>query len=68
MNHVEEKYGGWIFWDETWADYHGPFKTEEGANEALQIYCKTYLDNVHPREPNIEEMKRWKELLIDKDN
>ncbi len=32
---------GWYFWDETWADYHGPFATELEARESLKNYCET---------------------------
>lgn len=40
---VEQDTDGWYFWDETWADRHGPFDSEEKAREALDHYCKTYL-------------------------
>lgn len=33
------KDGEWHFWDETWADSHGPFATEKEAREALAKYC-----------------------------
>ena len=36
--------GGWIFWDETWTDYHGPFTTRSQAEELLNVYCRTYLE------------------------
>lgn len=58
-----EDLNGWIFWDETWADYHGPFKTEVGCREALTIYCNSYLGE-YPRKITEEELKRWKELKI----
>lgn len=35
--------GGWIFWDETWSEYHGPFKTKADANRAFAYYCEHYL-------------------------
>jgi len=31
---------GWYFWDETWADYHGPFSTRDEAEDALIEYAK----------------------------
>jgi hypothetical protein len=34
----EEK--GWIFWDETWAKFHGPFVSEAECQAALMEYCK----------------------------
>jgi len=37
---VHEHEGRWYFWDEVWANRHGPFKSEEEA--AGQ--CKRYLD------------------------
>lgn len=33
----------WYFWDETWADRHGPFPTAKAANAALEKYCKEVL-------------------------
>lgn len=35
--------GGWIFWDESWAHYHGPFTTRAMTEEALLAYAKEYL-------------------------
>lgn len=32
--------GTWIFWDETWANWHGPFKTEEIARKNLEAYAE----------------------------
>lgn len=32
--------GQWYFWDETWADRHGPFKTEEEASQGLHAYAR----------------------------
>ena len=34
------KHGGWIFWDETWAKFHGPFVSEAACQAALVEYCK----------------------------
>ena len=30
---------GWYFWNETWSDAHGPYKTEEQARKRLEDYC-----------------------------
>jgi hypothetical protein len=40
---VHEEDGKWYFWDETWADRHGPYDTEEIARAELKKYCD-YLD------------------------
>ncbi len=40
---VREYEDGWYFWDETWADKHGPYDTEQQARTALVIYCERYL-------------------------
>lgn len=34
---------GWYFWDETWADKHGPFKTWNEVNTQLKNYCEHVL-------------------------
>ena len=34
---------GWYFWDETWANCHGPFYSEQEANEKLEIYIRECL-------------------------
>lgn len=31
---------GWYFYDETWANSHGPFGTREEAKEALMSYAE----------------------------
>lgn len=31
---------GWYFWTETWADYCGPYVSEDEANKQLIEYCK----------------------------
>jgi hypothetical protein len=31
---------GWYFWTETWADYCGPYSSEEAANYYLTEYAK----------------------------
>lgn len=36
---VCEKDGKWFFWDETWANEHGPFETEVECREKLDQYC-----------------------------
>jgi hypothetical protein len=33
--------GKWYFWNEVWADEHGPFDTEEQARAALVEYART---------------------------
>ena len=33
--------GRWWFWDETWSWQHGPYKTEEAADEACLEYAKS---------------------------
>ncbi len=38
------KDGKWYFWDETWAFKHGPFDTEEEAQEALNKYALEQLN------------------------
>lgn len=40
---VHEQAGKWYFWDETWADKHGPFDTEKEARDAMEDYA-TWLD------------------------
>jgi len=35
--------GTWIFWDETWADWHGPFMSEKECREALDSYGESLL-------------------------
>ena len=35
--------GKWYFWDETWSDPLGPFKSEEEARRRLMWYCETVL-------------------------
>lgn len=36
----------WRFWDETWSDSHGPFKTRREAASALHKYCNTVLNGI----------------------
>lgn len=31
---------GWYFWTETWADYDGPYDSEEDAETSLKEYAK----------------------------
>lgn len=42
--HDEDINGMWWFWDETWANRHGPFETEDDARRALDAYVY-YLEN-----------------------
>ncbi len=36
----------WYFWDETWSNRHGPFKTKRLARTALKAYCNLYLSDL----------------------
>jgi len=36
----EQDDGTWIFWDETWANWHGPFNTEEFCRKNLKEYAR----------------------------
>lgn len=38
MDPVHEDNDKWYFWDETWADRHGPYETEAKARQALRKY------------------------------
>jgi len=42
---VEQHDDGWGYWDETWSDWHGGFKTEADARADLKRYCKEVLGN-----------------------
>lgn len=42
--------GGWIFWDETWSDWHGPFSNMTACGIALRKYCEDHLDS--PPQPS----------------
>lgn len=33
----------WWFWDETWANKHGPFESHDAATAALSEYVRTEL-------------------------
>lgn len=35
--------GTWWFYEESWTEQYGPYKTEEEAREQLDIYCERYL-------------------------
>lgn len=35
--------GLWYFWDETWANWHGPFPNEKAARDALDLYAENML-------------------------
>lgn len=37
---IHQEGDNWYFWEETWADRSGPFKTKQEATKALQDYCK----------------------------
>lgn len=47
INPVHFHNGAWYFWDETWTIAHGPFDTEELANQACIEYAK-WLDMESP--------------------
>lgn len=32
--------GQWYFWDETWANRHGPYPTRREAEDMLHCYCR----------------------------
>lgn len=58
------KHGGWIFWQETWADFHGPFVSEQACREALTEYCKELETGVKPvKKEKTEDEKRREDLL-----
>lgn len=35
---IHQDEAGWWFWDETWADRHGPYPTREAAEQELEGY------------------------------
>jgi hypothetical protein len=39
--HMHE--GKWWFWDETWANSHGPYDNRKAAKAALDVYCREVL-------------------------
>ena len=41
---VFEEDGNWYFWVETWADYYGPFDSEEQARCFLDFYVEYHLN------------------------
>jgi hypothetical protein len=52
---------GWYFWDETWADWHGPYTSEAIARGEFSVYCQVVLgvaplDN-EPVVPNIKGVR-----------
>ena len=53
---------GWYFWNETWSDAHGPYKTEEQARKRLEDYCEDLL-----AEANDSEMQAAAEMRQVKD-
>ena len=36
--------GTWWWYEETWAEEHGPYSTEAEAKDALLTYCREVLD------------------------
>lgn len=58
------KDGGWIFWQETWADFHGPFVSEDACQKALAEYCVELETGVKPvKKEKTEDEKRREDLL-----
>ncbi|CAA2141379.1 hypothetical protein [Hyphomicrobium sp. ghe19] len=41
-----EKDGQWFFYDETWANTHGPYINRDAAKRALHAYCWETLGTV----------------------
>lgn len=41
MDPVHQDAAGWWFYDETWADRHGPFPDREKAEQELESYVET---------------------------
>jgi hypothetical protein len=56
------KHSGWIFWDETWAKFHGPFVSEDDCQAALAQYCKELESGAKAVETAAEE-KHMDDLL-----
>lgn len=52
---------GWIFWDETWAQFHGPFVSEADCQAALAEYCKELETGV--KSEKTADEKRKEDLL-----
>lgn len=52
---------GWIFWDETWAQFHGPFVSEADCQAALMEYCKELETGV--KSEKTADEKRKEDLL-----
>ena len=42
-NPIFEKDNLWYFYDETWANYHGPYNSKAEAKVALNRYCEEVL-------------------------
>jgi len=40
---IFEENGQWYFWDETWANRFGPYKSYEKADKSLDNYIETFL-------------------------
>lgn len=60
--HQDETDQQWYFWDETWADRLGPFKTRKHAERNLIGYCLEFLSNYPP-----EQETRLKQKLAELD-
>lgn len=48
---VECRDGAWYFWNESWSDYYGPYKTEAIARASLAAYCLDFLDHGEYQRP-----------------
>lgn len=49
-----KEFGGWIFWDETWSDYYGPFKDEASTKIELNLYVESLMNSEYPAKEEIE--------------
>jgi len=48
-NPYQNEKGEWFFYDETFSDWLGPFRSKENAEKALYIYCQQ-LEGIQPTE------------------
>jgi len=37
-NCIEQREDGWIFWNEVWSDFYGPYPTKEECMKKLELY------------------------------
>lgn len=52
----------WYFWDETWADRHGPFRTEDEARTHLELYTACELGYERDSELTAKVLLRMKDV------